>query len=309
MTLQKKDEPQDRLPETPSTGERQDEKTGEKSPEAMLRIAARLEELDSLPHRNPLIHWVAFSLSLLSLVILAMWVFSSRGAVADVWIWFDIGLGVLFAIEFFTRSGFRWGRFSYLRSRFFDFIAIVPALVLVNHGFAGEGVWVWFILLARFARVIDRFFGDGYVQHLVLTLVWAFEEEITDRVIERILARLQADMDRTSFSQGIAEAFVRNKSAVLKRVRDATPKEGLVPSLAQMVGLVDALERAEERAYDAVVEIINSQEVDNAVRDMVNSLFLRMRTELGKRSWRDHLRPGHRRAHPQQIQENKTGRA
>jgi hypothetical protein len=131
---------------------------------------------------------------------------------------------------------------------------------------------------------------------MVLTLVWAFEEEITDRVIERILSRIQADMDRTSFSQGVAEAVARNKISILQRVRESTPKDGLVPTLAHMVGLVDALERAEERAYDAVVEILNSQEVDRAVREVVNSLFLRMRAELGKRSWREHLRLRHR--HP-----------
>ncbi|OGO07534.1 MAG: hypothetical protein A2Y92_05625 [Chloroflexi bacterium RBG_13_57_8] len=296
MTLPKNDKPGDRPIEKPIAPDTQGETTGEKTYSGLPPIAARLEELDALPHRNPAIHWIAFSLSLLSLVILAIWVFSSHGAVASTWIAIDIGLGVLFAIEFFTRSGFRWGRFSYLRTRFFDFIAIVPALWLVNHGFVIEGVWVWLILVARLVRVVDRFFGDGFVQHTVLALVWGFEEEITDRVIERILSRVQEDMDRTSFSQGVAEAFVRNKADVLRRVRESTPKEGLVPTLAQMVGLVDALERAEERAYDAIVEILNSQEIDRAVRDVVNSMFFRMRTELGKRTWREHLRLRHR--HP-----------
>ena len=108
-------------------------------------------------------------------------------------------------------------------------------------------------------------------------------------VLERIIAQVQANMDRASFSHWVAEAFVRNKAAVLQRVRAATPHEGLMPGLAHLVGLVAALERAEERAYDAIVEIANSEEVDHAVRDVVNSLFSRMRNELGKKSWRQHL--------------------
>ena len=292
--MQKQDEPQNQLPKNSPDVEGQGDITKRKLPVNVSKTAARLEELDSLPHRNPFLHWGAFLLSLLSLVLLAIWVFGSRGEVPAAWIILDIALGVALAIEFLTRSGFRWNKVGYLRSRFFDFIAIVPALVLVHHGFAIEMVWVWLILVARFIRVIDRLLGDGFVQHTVLAVVWAFEEEITDRVLERILARIQEDMDRTSFSQGVAEAFARNKAAVLQRVREATPKEGLMPRLAQMVGLVDALERAEERTYDAVTEILNSQEVDRAFRDIINSSFSRIRGEIGKRDWRKHFEFRHR---------------
>jgi hypothetical protein len=289
MTLQKKDEPQNQLPKTPTDIDGRDDIPKGESPKGISTIAARLEELELLPHRHAALHWGAFILSLLSLVLLAIWVFGSRGAVPTAWIIVDIGLGVAFAVEFFTRSGFRWSRAAYLRTRFFDFIAIVPALALVHHGFAIEGVWVWLIMVARFIRAVDRLLGDGFVQRTVLALLEGFEEEITDRVLERILARIQADMDRTSFSHGVAEAFVRNKAAVLQRVRAATPKEGLVPGLAHIVGLDAALERAEERTYDAIVGILNSGEVDRAVRDVVDSSFSRMRSEIGKKSWRKHL--------------------
>ena len=289
MTLPKKVEPQNQLPKTTTDIEGQDAKAKAELPIGTSKRAARLKELESLPHRNAALHWAAFTLSLLSLVILAIWTFSSKGAVPRAWIIVDIGLGVIFAIEFFTRSGFRWGRLSYLRTRFFDFIAIVPALVLVHHGFAIEGVWVWLILVARAVRVVDRLLGDGFIQRTALAVAEGFEEEITDRVLGRIIARVQADMDRASFSQGVAEAFVRNKAAVLQRVRAATPRDGLVPGLAHLVGLDKALERTEERTYDAIVEIMNSKEVDRAVRDVVNSSFSRMSIELGKKSWRQHL--------------------
>ncbi len=300
MTLQKKDEPQNQLPKTSTELDRRDNIIKGDSPQSISKLAARLEELESLPHRHAALHWGAFILSLLSLVLLAIWVFGSQGAVPTAWIIVDIALGVVFAVEFFTRSGFRWSRAKYLRSRFFDFIAIVPALALVDRGFAIEGVWVWLILVARFIRSVDRLLGDGFVQRTVLALVWAFEEEITDIVLDRILTRIQADMDRTSFSHGVAEAFEQNKADVLQRVRAATPKEGLVPSLAHLVGLVDALERAEERTYDAIVEILDSQEVDRAIRDVVDSSFSRIRSEIGKKSWRKHLWFRRRRDNPPQ---------
>jgi hypothetical protein len=252
-------------------------------------IAARLEEMESLPHRRASLHWAAFTLSLMSLILLSTWVFSPQEPVSGAWVLLDIGLGVVFAVEFFTRSGFRWGRTSYLGTHFFDFVAIVPVLALVHHGFVIEGVWVWLILVARAARVMDRFLGDGFVRRTVLALMEGFEEEITDRVLGRIITRIQGDMDRAGFSHGVAQAFIRNKAAVLQRVRAATPREGLVPGIAHIVGLDVALERTEERTYDAIVEIVNSAEVDRAVRDAVNSLFSRMLNELGEKSWRQYL--------------------
>lgn len=258
-------------------------------PKGNSKIAARLEELESLKHRNAALHWAAFILSMVSLILLSTWVFGSRRPVPAPWILFDIGLGVVSAVEFFTRSGFRWNRTAYLRSRFFDFIAIVPALALVNHGFILEWVWIWIILIARTARVVDRLLGDGFVQRNILTLVEGFEEEITDRVIQRIIVRIQTNMDRAGFSHGVAKALIRNKSTVLNRIRTATPREGLGPGLAHIVGLDAALERAEERTYDAIVGIIDGEEVDHAVREIINSLFSSMENELGKKSWRQHL--------------------
>jgi hypothetical protein len=254
-----------------------------------LTLEERLEQLESLPRRNPFLHWAAFVASLLSLILLAAWVLSSRATVPTVWIWVDVGLGAGFAIEFFTRSGFRWDWAGYIRSRFFEFAAIVPALALVNQGFPFEGFWVWLILIVRAVRVIDRFLGDGFVQRNVLALVEGFEEEITDRVLERIVANIQTDLDRAEFSHNIAEAIKRNKSAILQRIHDATPHEGLLPGAARLTGLDKALERAEERTYDAVVELIDSKEVDAAVRDVIRSSFSRIRTTLQDRKWRRHM--------------------
>ena len=258
-------------------------------PKKKAIIEERLDELESLPRRNPILHWAAFFLSLFSLIMLATWVFSSRGSVPTVWVSVDTGLGVILALEFFTRSGFRRDGFIYFRTRFFDFVAIVPALALVHHGLIGEVVWIWIILAARATRMIDRLLGDGFANRNSLALIEGLEEEITDRVLERIVTRVQADMDQADFSHGIAEALARNKDSVLGRIRAATPHDGFVPGLAHMVHLDAALERAEERTFDAVVGIIDSKEVDHAVKDVVSSLFSRMRTELGERTWRKHL--------------------
>ena len=282
MALQKNIEPQKKLIEI----NEKNDTTKSTTPPGSSSMEARLEELEALPRRNPILHWIGFGLSLISLILLSFWVFSSRGLVPTAWVIFDIGLGIVTVVELFTRSGFKWNRGAYLATHFFDFIAIIPALALVNHGLAIEGVWVWIILVARFTRVVDRLLGDGFIRRNIWALVEGFEEEITDRVLQDIVTRVQADMDKAHFTHGVAEAFLKNKSTVLQRVRAATPRDGIVPSLAHIVGLDAALERAEERTYDAVVQIIDSEAVDRAVRDAVNSVFSRMAGELGEKSWR-----------------------
>ena len=91
------------------------------TPHGGASLEARLEELEALPRRNPILHWIAFVLSLISLILLSVWVFSSRGPVPTVWVIFDIGLGIVTVVEFFTRSGFKWNRGAYLRYPLFRF--------------------------------------------------------------------------------------------------------------------------------------------------------------------------------------------
>ena len=96
-------------------------------------------------------------------------------------------------------------------------------------------------------------------------------------------------MESASFSRGVAETLVNNKALILQRVHAATPHEGIMPVLAHITGLDAVLERTEEQTYDAIVGIIESDEVDRAVREVINSTFVRMRHEIGKQNWRQHL--------------------
>ena len=289
MTLPENSENPDQIYESNSTTKTEAEMSAAEAARIKSNLVKELEAMETRNRRHPALHWGAFALSVISLALLVGWVTSSRGPVPVVWIWIEIGVAVFFGLEFVTRSGFTWDRTGYIRRRFFEFVAIVPVLAMVHHGFWGENYWVWLVLVLRVFRVIDRLLGDGFVRRNVLALVEGFEEEITDRVLQRIVERLQADMDRAGFSHQIAEVARNNKEAVLARVRKMTPTEGFLAGAAHIVGLDKSLERAEERTYDALVEFVDSQEVDTAVRQAVSSTFSQIQSELGDKSWRNHL--------------------
>jgi hypothetical protein len=49
------------------------------------------------------------------------------------------------------------------------------------------------------------------------------------------------------------------------------------------------LRRAEDNTYESIVNILNSEEVDRAIRESVDSVFDRMREEIGQRTWLQHF--------------------
>jgi len=263
------------------------ELTGE-SKESTVR-AAHLREICMLSHRRGPLYWTAFLSSLISLGITVAWIVSFSPNLPIILVWMDVALGIFFTAEFLTRHGLHWNWVGYIESRFFDFIAIVPVLLLVYYQIPYANIWLWVILAARLIRVIDRLLGDGFLRRNILALIEGFEEEITDRVLFRIISRIEIDLYRGSFSHGLAMALNRNRSSVLGRVRKAHPTEGFAAGLAHITGLDAALEKAEERTFDAIVNIIDSPEVDKAVRDSVESAFTVMKKELEVKSWRNRI--------------------
>jgi len=251
--------------------------------------ASRIAELEAAPRRGRALHWAAFAGAVFSFLLLAGWMASPDAPVPQGVLLLDLLLSAAAVAEFFTRSGFHWDKLRYVRAHVFDFFAMVPALWLVLRGFPYEGWWVWLLLAARATRAVDRVLGDGFVRRKIVALLEAFEEETTDRVMLRILARVEADLEGGRFGDAVGDALARNRDEVLQRVREATPLEGLPGELARISGLDAALARAEARAYDAVVEVLRSSEVDRALRDVVASTFANLRAEIRRKAWREEL--------------------
>jgi len=222
-------------------------------------------------------------------VFLSLWLAFRQDPLPSSWVYLDIGLAVFFLLEFFTRSGFRRNPASYVRTRFFDFIALIPVLALVNRGFPAEGAWVWLVLAARLIRFVDRLLGDGFVGRNIFALIDGFEEEITDRVTLRFISRLEEDMQRGRFTGNLAEVFQRNRAGILARIKAQNPSTGVLAGVARLTGLDTFLERTEERTYDAVVEILKSHEVETAVNESLASVFSTMRKEIAVKSWKQNL--------------------
>jgi len=258
-------------------------------PERPDSLATQVNSFLVRPYRNPILHWAAFVVSVVALAPPVYWLTNSQSPLPGSWVLFDVLLSVFFIIEFFTRSGFRWNPGRYVRTRFFDFIAMVPLLALVYFDVPWKEGWVWIILVFRSIRIIDRVLGDDFFPRNAFALAEGFEEEITDRVTIRIINRLQADLEQGKFGEGIARALEDNRGPVLDRIRSQHPREGVLVGLAHIAGLDTAVERAEARVFDSIVEVLKSPEIDGAIRESFDSAFISMRRQIGVKTWKKHL--------------------
>jgi hypothetical protein len=249
----------------------------------------RLKQIIQQPHRHAVLHWAAFILTLPSLGLVIMWLINPQTPIPRPWLWAEVALSAFFVFEFVTRSGFRWHPAAYIRTRYFDFIAFVPALVLANFNVRWLYAWIWIILVARIIRAFDRILGDGFIPRNFFALLEGFEEEITDRVMIRIIDRMHDDVTRGKFGQTVAQSLTTNKDAVLERIRAEHPQQGLGANLARITGLEGALTKAEERVFDSVVDVLASPEVDQAIHDSLDSTFTVLRDEIGQKSWKKNL--------------------
>lgn len=233
------------------------------------------------------LHWAAWLASGLALVTLgfAAWGDLSEGGIRDLGR-LDLALSLFFLVEFFTRSGWRRFGWRYAATRWFDFVAIVPAGWLVSEALAAPWV-VWTVFVARAVRLVDRSLGDGFVLRHVLALVEGLEEEVSDRVVVKILSRVQGELVDARFGNVAAEALRKNRDAILERVyREQLRDAGLLGSFASITGLQGALERSERRLFDSIIEMVGSPETDAMVADIVGQTLERAKREIGQRSWR-----------------------
>jgi len=258
------------------------------SPKAAAHLH-RLEALDSRRHRSSVMHWVAILFALASLGILIFGMVAFRRPLPVQWVWLDFAICFFFFFEFFTRSGFHWHGLKYARTHIFDFIAIVPVLLFLHHGVFIESLWVLLVLVARSIRALDRILGDGFLEHNFFGLLEGLETEITDKVVLRIMDRVQNDLVSGKIGHSSAQVLEKNRGNVLRRVRSEYPRDGLGADLARFIGLEAAIERIEERIYDAIADVLNSSEVDTVIQEDLDLIFDGLRADLGNDDWRNHL--------------------
>ena len=251
------------------------------APPVLWRITAAL---GGTGRRAAWLHWTALAAAMLSILVAVVWKWGEPGSgFAVVLQSIDVGLAVFFSLELFTRSGFRKNGLSYLDWRWFDYIAILPIFAL---GSLAVSIAFWPVLICRAVRLADRTFGDSFVQRNALLVVSIIEQEISDRILDKIVTGWDEELKRANFGTAMSIALARNKEGVLQRVYAEQLQDGTVAKIAHYTGLQATLEKEERRLLGAVIDMVGSPEVDKAIRDVIGASLGRARAHLDGRDWR-----------------------
>ncbi len=254
--------------------------TSPKNGQPVQSAAARLEALSSRPRRPAHLHAGAAAISVISFALLLIWIASNQAHATSIWVTLDTLFCILAALEFMTRSGLRWDRRSYILTHIFDFIALVPAILLVRNDVFSANLWAWLILAARTTRLADRLLGDGFVALSITRVLERFEQAVTDRVLLRLLEGVERGLAGGRLGSTAGAALAANREAILARIRSSRPSMDKVP-LGQVLGLEQRVRDVETQTFDAVVEVMSSAEVDRALRDVLTAALTDLRTGLG----------------------------
>ncbi|MHB8585144.1 MAG: hypothetical protein ACYDDF_04825 [Thermoplasmatota archaeon] len=238
--------------------------------------------------RSRFVHWMAFGTAILSFALLAGWALEPQPTVPFGLVAIDVAITLFSLYEFWTRSGLHWHGTRYVGLHFFDFIAMVPGFALVAYGYHGRIV-LWILVAARAARAVDRTLGDGFAERFAISVLDLVESEIVDEVTRNVARHMGEEVARASFARAISAALKTNKEPLLEKLRAEQLPAGALGALGRISGIETMLHHAEERAFDAITDLLGSDEIDKAIRDVIGDTVANLEKRASRPSWRQRI--------------------
>jgi voltage-gated potassium channel len=242
-------------------------------------------EVTSL-HRRRLADLLVVALAVLSVGLLAY------SAIADLdyqqqltIFWIDLGICVLFAIEFVGSWRNSGTGLIYLWRNWYDVLSMVP----VAHPDFVEGTWTrllwWIVILARVGRAADRLYGErvtaAVTRRVVTTLVDTIKFPITVAVLEEVAGVLQAGRYTENLALALRENELEIKSMVREKV-EADPLTGRIRWVPFHDRLVDTVS---ETTLRVVFEVLHDPRTDELIADVLRENLLQLREEIRKHGY------------------------
>jgi voltage-gated potassium channel len=199
--------------------------------------------------------------------------------------WIDVGICVLFLIEFVgSWRGAGWG-VAFLWRNWYDVISMVP----VAHPNFVEGTWtrlLWaIVILARIGRGADRLVGErvtaAVTSRVVTGVVDVIKYPITVAVLEEVAAVLQAGR----YTENLANALRENEQEIKTMVREKVkgdPLTGRITWLPFHDRLVDTVS---ETTLRVIFEVLHDPRTDELIADVLRENILQLRTEIRKHEY------------------------
>lgn len=199
----------------------------------------------------------------------------------------DVGICVLFAVEFLASwSHLRW-RPAFLLRNWYDVLGMVP----VAHPVFTQGGWtrvLWvLVVLARISRAVDRLVGERVTATLTRrgtsALVDAVKHPLTVAVLEEVAAVLQTG----HYTKNIAAALDENREELKDMVREKIEEDRLTRRITVVPFSDRFVDTVSETTLRVIFSVLDDPRTDELISDMLRENITQMRTEVQERAYGD----------------------
>jgi voltage-gated potassium channel len=198
--------------------------------------------------------------------------------------WFivaDLAICGVFAIEFLVRMRGQPSKWSYVKSRWYDVVGMVPVSHPFFRGFRLIRVVRIVVVTSRFVRATNRSFGEMLVESSLRKFRDVVVEVIGGAIMLRSLRTVEPWLVEARFAERIGEAMEHRRDDLHRMVQDAMSRlpGGKLLRLRPVRGMVSSAEIA---AVQAVIDVLKSDELNRVVQQSTANILEELRQQVAR---------------------------
>jgi hypothetical protein len=198
----------------------------------------------------------------------------------------DLVIVAIFAVEFLWRMFRAPTKMGYVKSHWYDLLGMVPVSHPLFRSFRLARILRLVVLTSRFVRATNRSFGEAIVERTVGRYKEIIIEEISDRIILRVLDETERVLTAGAYGSSTARALHANRDALMARINDQLKEDRATRWAMHVPGMERVLDAVQERTINSVIATLGSEEVNETIVSVLREIMGDLRREVAKKEWK-----------------------
>ena len=195
----------------------------------------------------------------------------------------DTSICGVFLIEFLARMRHAPDRWGYVKSRWYEILGMIPVSHPFFRAFRFIRILRILVITSRFVRATNRSFGEMAFEATVGRFRDNLVDLIGDAITLRSLSVIEPPLVQSRFADRVGEAMNERRPEIRAMVRDAVNRVPGGRGLLRVGMFQKVVEAAETAAVDAVIDTLQSDELNQIVQEATRNILDEMRANIGAR--------------------------
>jgi voltage-gated potassium channel len=195
----------------------------------------------------------------------------------------DTSVCGVFLVEFLARMRRASDRWGYVKSRWYEVLGMIPISHPFFRAFRFLRILRILVISSRFVRATNRTFGEMAFEATVGRFRDNLVDLIGDAITLRSLSVIEPPLVRSRFADRVGDAMEARRPEIRALVRDAMNRVPGGRGLMRMGIFQKMVAAAETAAVDAVIETLQSDELNQIVQEATRNILDEMRAKIEER--------------------------